>query len=1057
MVIAPPERWRQIETLFAEAMDLSPAERAELLRARVDDPALRDDLERLLAAHDRSDGFLEELDRSRCAALLETAGEGLATDGTIGPYRIVRLLGRGGMGVVYLARDSRLGRSVALKLLPRRRSEDDLAKRRFTDEAKAASALDHPHIAPIYEMGEAPDGRLYIAMAYCEGETLRERIARGPLPIDDALTLARQIVDGLAAAHAAGIVHRDIKPGNVIVNPNGSARIVDFGVARTAGDALTQPGATLGTIAYMSPEQTFGERVDPRTDLWSVGVTLYEMLAGVRPFRADDDQALIYAIRNDEPRPLRVVRTDVPADVERIVARCLTKNTDDRYPDARSLLADLDGASRGERRVIRWPIIRARVGRSAIVVVAALVVAAWWQWSQRQGVGSADAADSRIVVVPFTPVGADRDTTLERLGRELVITISASLDGAAGLHAVEPITVLAQTEAGTSTTTPEDAARLARRLGAGRVVHGTLIRSAGRVRVDAGIFDVDGLTPRGRVAASASDDDVRTLTDVISIALLRHLATGGEIQSTSVAAITTSSVPALRAFLAGEQAIARAQFRVAPEHFARAIAADSSFWLAYWRYAYARGYHGERVDSAITATVLAHLREFPEADRLLIESRFPAAQRARLAKRQEITRLFPNYWPAWFELGDQLTHQGPYLGETHVVTRAALERTIELNPAFVPAWEHLFWIENRIGDTIATARILRHLDEVRASPVKQSDWNLSTLTFYHCLHDLTRSGGGLSEECAAAGVRDLVGYRGPMNPERLALQLAQMGFFRAAIDLADRIQAEPSSPPDLVAAHWLSKAIASAGRGDWTPAIQSAERYARSAPHQHGALWAYGLAVTGAWLGTVDATAVTPLRGAAVRSAAARTPEGEAELAWLDGLLAFTRGDTAALAGGLAALGRSGAGSAPTLVASLGAFALAARGDSAGAARQLAALEWNKADSARHFWTGQRHPYFNSVNRLAASRWLVAAGDTTGAERLLRWHEADFPGTTHPLQAVNVALGTLALFEQARIEAATGRPELAAKTYQRFLQRYDRAPAIHQAMTERARVAVPRR
>ena len=1063
MVIAPRERWRQIEALFAKAVDLSLADRAEFVRAQSGgDPELRRDLERLLAAHDRSGDFLEEADRSRFAALLQATPHDVAVDEVIGPYRIVRRLGEGGMGVVYLARDSRLGRAVALKLLSLRVAESDIAKRRFIEEAKAASALDHPRIATIYEMGEAPNGRLYIAMAYCEGETLREMIDRGPLPVDTAIDLAGQIADGLSAAHAAGIVHRDIKPGNVIVGRDGMARIVDFGVAKSAGDALTQPGATLGTIAYMSPEQTRGDRVDPRTDLWSLGVTLYEMLSGVRPFRAEDDQALIYAIRHDTSRSLHELRPDAPPGVVQVVERCLTKDPANRYADARTLIADLDAVARGTaalggtRTSGRW-LARRSTRVLATTVVAALGAAAVWGWQRWRDGGDVAQPGSSIAVMPFTAVGSGPDTTLERLGRELVVTVSASLNGAAGLRTVEPIAILAQVEpTSRATATLSVVAPVGRRLGAGRLVHGTLVRSGGQVRVDAGIFDASDLAPHGRVTTVGPIGDIAKLTDAVSVALLRQLGVGSDIQAPSLAAITTASVPALREYLAGEQAIARAQFRAAPEHFARAIAADSTFWFAYWRYLYARSYHGERVDSSIVATVRAHRHEFPEVDRLLIESRLGSGQRERLARRQEVVRLFPDYWPAWFELGDQLTHHGPYLGYSHDETRNALERAVALNPGFVPAWEHLFWIENRSGDTLSANRTLRILDAIQLDTLKRREWNLSTLTYYHCLHELARSGGTLSEACAAAGVRDLTGYHGPMAPERLAVNLTQTGFHRGAIELAGRIQAEPSSPSAMIAAQSWATAIASAGRGDWRAAIEWAERYARTARHPNGPLWAYGLAVTGVWLGLADDGATVSLRSHAVRSTAGRSPAGAAELAWLDGLLSHARRDSAGLARTLQALRDASITSARALTTSIEAFATELAGNRDDAARSLAALEWANADSAWHYRHGPAHPFVNSVNRLAAGRWLLASGDTAQASRLLMWHEADFPGTLHPLQAVNVALGGLALVESARIEQATGRSQVAASFYRRFLQRYDRPPAQHRTLVEQARRALSR-
>ncbi|HEX6617406.1 MAG TPA: protein kinase [Gemmatimonadales bacterium] len=337
----PAARRRRVDALLDEALDLAPGERAALLaRTAQSDPELRREVEALLAAAERS-GITSEIAGAVAAAAHRTP--------SMPDYEILEQVGSGGMGVVYKARDPRLQRYVALKFLPPVLGLDREHKRRFLQEAQTIAALDHPNVCTIFEVAEPEAGQLVIVMPWYEGETLKQRIARGPLQVSEAVDFALQVAAGLAHAHAAGVVHRDIKPANVVVTTGTRARILDFGIAKVADASagLTQAGAVLGTLAYMSPEQACGDPVDHRTDLWALGVLLYEMLAGRPPFTADAPIALFHALQFREPAPLAEVRADVPPTLAALVHRLLDKDPSRRYDDTAALVAALEAVRDG--------------------------------------------------------------------------------------------------------------------------------------------------------------------------------------------------------------------------------------------------------------------------------------------------------------------------------------------------------------------------------------------------------------------------------------------------------------------------------------------------------------------------------------------------------------------------------------------------------------------------------------------------------------------------------------------------------------------------------------
>jgi len=274
---------------------------------------------------------------------------------TVSHYRITRKLGQGGMGTVYKAEDIRLGRTVALKFLASDMTRDQEAKIRFVHEAQATSALEHPNICTVYEIDENRDGSLFICMAFYAGETLRDVVKRGACKVELIYDLGIQICEGLIRAHEVGVVHRDIKPANLLLTDRGELKIVDFGLAKLSGSTrVTKTGTTMGTIAYKSPEQTRGEDVDPRTDIWSTGVVLYELASGRQPFKGEYEQAVIYSILHEDPDPVTLFRDDVPLDLERVISKCLEKDPDFRYQSTVELAADL---KRGKRDLTVSPAI----------------------------------------------------------------------------------------------------------------------------------------------------------------------------------------------------------------------------------------------------------------------------------------------------------------------------------------------------------------------------------------------------------------------------------------------------------------------------------------------------------------------------------------------------------------------------------------------------------------------------------------------------------------------------------------------------------------------------
>jgi serine/threonine protein kinase/Flp pilus assembly protein TadD len=408
---------------------------------------------------------------------------------TISHYRILEKLGEGGMGVVYRAEDTRLGRAVAIKVLPQHLGGDDEAKRRFIQEAKAASTLDHPNICTIHEIDETKDGQIFMVMALCEGHTVREMLARGPLDLVRAVDIAIGVARGLERAHERGIVHRDIKPANIMVAGDGAVKIMDFGIAKLAGEAtITRKGSSIGTVAYMSPEQTSGKAVDQRTDIWSLGVVLYEMLTGQRPFGGDYDQAVMYAIMNEEPKPPSALRRDVPGELERIVMKAMTKSPAERYRSAGDMRAALESCAR--------------------------TIAAGAD-SAPPATGTEQRRLPSIAVLPFKDMSPekDQDYLCEGIAEELLNA----------LVQIEGLRVAARTSSAQFKDKAVNVQAIGRELGVQSVLEGSVRKSGDRLRITAQLINVEDGYHLFSEKYDRAAGDIFAIQDEISLAIVDKL------------------------------------------------------------------------------------------------------------------------------------------------------------------------------------------------------------------------------------------------------------------------------------------------------------------------------------------------------------------------------------------------------------------------------------------------------------------------------------------------------------------------------------------------------
>jgi serine/threonine protein kinase/tetratricopeptide (TPR) repeat protein len=581
------------------------------------------------------------------------------SDTVISHYRIIEKLGGGGMGVVYKAEDMKLDRIVALKFLPPELTRDDEAKKRFMQEAKTASSLDHTNICNIHEIDEA-DGQMFICMNYYEGETLKKKIDKGLMKIDETVDLALQIAKGLQKAHEKGIIHRDIKPANIFVTDDQVVKILDFGLAKLTGySALTRVGETLGTTVYMSPEQSSGEKTDQRTDIWSLGVVLYEMVTGRMPFRGDYEQAVVYSIMNDEPEPVTGIRSNVPMELEKIIWKALRKKPSERYQHIDEMIVDLNNIKKVSQEKTTTIPVNKLTGKNLFFhnkfkfFTAALfiMITAYFLYSEYGTENVLHSEPTPIAVISFE--NQTGDNAFDYLQKAIPNLLITNLEQSKYFRVVtweRMQDLLRQMGKNDVKVIDQDLGfDICRREGVDIIVIGSYVKAGNTFATDIKVLDI--ATKQIIRSAGSRGEGISSILETQIDELSKQISEGAGISFSKIAAekmkvidVTTNSMEAYEYLLKGKDQMDKLYWQEARENFEKAIGIDSTFATAYLYKAFACHFLNEMYNS-YEAIEKAYLYSYKttEKERLFIKAFYSMSENNDEKRIQYLTELKNKY------------------------------------------------------------------------------------------------------------------------------------------------------------------------------------------------------------------------------------------------------------------------------------------------------------------------------------------------------------------------------------------------------------------------------